>query len=495
MNRLSNARAIPVYATPSSNGKIQFLPRKDIFLETTLSKLQNRTTDVDPNPTDGQTTSNAAIICGKSKLVVVDIDYCRTYEKATKSTVSDDVLQQRIDDNAFTKTFGTPEEFEKSVDTLTVQTKSGGFHYYFLQTDSEISRPYHFDGVDILAGTNARVFAPGTSVAGFPHDYHIIRDTEIIKPLPQNVKDWVLNQHNKRKKKQTPTVNMNPTPTTTVVAPPTMKCYLGEAEFKTIVDELASEWIDDIKQWKLFTQFCKNIAVSSDIGEQVVKAIWDEKSKTGSGYNKKRNDSFWQFYTVQYCLKATQQILGIRYPYIFAKATIADTSSPDKIYSPDRKYVSQGTDDVLKATFQLHKKRLCLIKADMVMGKTEALLTYIRANQSPFIVLTSRVSLARDIYKRIVANNISCQWYENSGCISDGQSLVCEIESFSKLCRIKKWSTYTVLIDEIDSFVEHIHCSPTCSSTRIQLLSLWAKRNKKSENRALDFFLIVRPTK
>ena len=48
MNRLSNARAIPVYATPSSNGKIQFLPRKDIFLETTLSKLQNRSTSVDP---------------------------------------------------------------------------------------------------------------------------------------------------------------------------------------------------------------------------------------------------------------------------------------------------------------------------------------------------------------------------------------------------------------------------------------------------------------
>ena len=221
MNHLSNARAIPVYATPSSNGKIQFLPRKDIFLETTLSKLQNRTTDVDPNPTDGQ-TSNSAIICGKSKLVVVDIDYCRTYEKSTKATVLEDVLQKRINDNAFTTTFGTPEEFEKSVDTLTVQTKSGGFHYYFLQTDSEISRPYHFDGVDILAGTNAKVFAPGTSVAGFPHDYHIIRDTE-IKPLPDNIETWILDQDAKRKKKQTPTVNMNPK-SKVVATPPKLKC-------------------------------------------------------------------------------------------------------------------------------------------------------------------------------------------------------------------------------------------------------------------------------
>ena len=123
MEQILNLKAIPIYHTPSSDGKLQFLPKKDFFIETSLGKLQNRMTDVDPFPTDGQTTSNSAIICGKSKIVVVDLDYCRSFDKATKATVLEDVRKKRIDENAFTSTFGYPEEFADTVDTLTVKTK------------------------------------------------------------------------------------------------------------------------------------------------------------------------------------------------------------------------------------------------------------------------------------------------------------------------------------------------------------------------------------
>ena len=57
-------------------------------------------------------------------------------------------------------------------------------------------------------------------------------------------------------------------------------------------------------------------------------------------------------------------------------------------------------DDVLKETFKTH--RALVVKADMGTGKSEAFCRHITSTNKPFVILTSRVSLARDIYRRVI---------------------------------------------------------------------------------------------
>lgn len=248
-----------------------------------------------------------------------------------------------------------------------------------------------------------------------------------------------------------------------------IRCYMEMIDFANICDALPDNVFVDKDLWKDFTKFCKVVAATSDIDEDDVKKVWNKKSQEGQDYDIANNEKIYDFYELNCCYGGVFQMLGLaknNFAYWFAKKVDDIIPLPDHCYDEKRKFVSMERSNVLKTWFK--KKRGLVVKADMAMGKTHAFIKHIKeAGNPPFIVLTSRVSLGKDIYERLCSADVDCSWYKDvDGAMADGGSMVCQIESFAKLVRIRDWSKYVVMIDEADSFIEHIHTSPTCSNNR-----------------------------
>ncbi|GMI18305.1 hypothetical protein TrLO_g8648 [Triparma laevis f. longispina] len=134
----------------------------------TFKQLQERTC-----PSTKLKTSNSAILTGqKNNIVVVDLDCEKWLEPET---------------HPFVKTFGTPEEYIKEVDTFAVKSKSGGYHLYFEYVPKEVEKNTTNAemGIDIR-GDDGVIFAPNTFVPfnkgkAFDSPYVIYNDTSIIK--------------------------------------------------------------------------------------------------------------------------------------------------------------------------------------------------------------------------------------------------------------------------------------------------------------------------
>ena len=262
------------------------------------------------------------------------------------------------------------------------------------------------------------------------------------------------------------------------------KCYFSLEDFERVCSQLPKSAFEEKDEWKEFTQFCKLVAETSDISKSDVLGVWDKYSREGAGYNYERNTQLFDFYDVECCYRACGNVMDKTnnvMAYWFAKSVDSALPEPCRLFNEERTYVSEGNDDILK-----NSKQCVVVKADMGTGKTEASIKHIKKTKKPFVVLTSRVSLAKDIYRRFKEAGVECNFYSDSGMLKDGESMVCEVESIMKLATVKHWENYFVMIDEADSFIEHLHMSPTCSKDRRFLFSQLKEILKKAKSYCCD---------
>jgi hypothetical protein len=441
-----------------------------------------------------KTTSNSAILTGKQNgITVVDVDYCRQFNKDLMNPFTESEMKANIDNHVFTKALGQPSEIQKECDTLTVESKSGGYHYYFKYEQELKSKAYDELQVDIQ-NNGKLIYAPLTFAKGYPNPYRIVNATS-IKEMPKKMKDFLLKLQCSSVKETAYSLQIKGKKVKKMEQVDNevkrLKCYMTKSEFSKVCSQLPIETFVDTTSWKDFTMFCKAV------DKPYAKIMWNEYSQKAKNYNKENNDYWWSLFTHNCSYTGVMNtFLKAKMPngfdYFFAKPVDDVMRKSDKVFDKERLFVSMNEDDTLGDAFK--EKRGLIVKAGMGLGKTQAFIAHIpnllktrfkgvvkdSNTNKQFIVLTSRVSMAQDIYNRIIAEGIDCEWYQNADAIKDGLSMVCQVESIAKLSNIKDWSKYTIMIDEIDSFVKHIHTSPTCSRIRRDIFAQLREICKKA---------------
>lgn len=436
-------------------------------------------------------TSNSAILTGeKNDIVVVDLDCEKWLEPET---------------HPFVKTFGTPEEYIKKVDTFAVKSKSGGYHLYFEYVPKEVAKNTTnlTMGIDIR-GDDGVIFAPNTFVPfnkgkTFTSPYVICHDTS-IKAMPQDMRDFcqiVYSNDNKSKKskKKQPYKNDD------------TDLFLEELDFTNHDKDLSTFTVDmpreeiiklcvnlpddyftknEIttsaktkmlvsKNWKRFTITMKFL---NDFGKIPTKDIWNDFSlkRDIKSYNAKHNEKIWNNYNPEnfyQAIRRTFQDAGSHLAYYIKKKAPKDMIKPNEcVFRQEGEHIDLPNENFLHNFYtnkKMKNKRL-IIKADTKLGKTHTAIAYLKKMKSPpFISITPRTSLASAQYDDFTKNGITCYYYKNmeNNALRNGQSLICEVESLhSRLCLIKDFSQYFVFIDEVNSLIETITTSSTCNNKK-----------------------------
>jgi hypothetical protein len=153
-----------------------------------LSYLKHTYKDITPND-----KNNVGILTGHNNIMIVDIDI----------------------KNKGLETFKEYLTINGNINTYTIKTTSGGYHYYFNamtsnDEDNKIikekitnSKNYRGVGIDIRCGNGYGV-APGSSVNG--NIYKVINNTEIID-IPSHLLNWLAEGRNEIKKKRRKRIN------------------------------------------------------------------------------------------------------------------------------------------------------------------------------------------------------------------------------------------------------------------------------------------------
>tara|TARA_R110001606_G_scaffold269605_2_gene418172 strand:- start:5031 stop:7538 length:2508 start_codon:yes stop_codon:yes gene_type:complete len=165
----------------------------------------NQSTDYKPS-----TKNNIGLVCNKdSGIIGVDLDFYTKTDKDGTIIKKYDPINIK-EHKQFIDLFGS--EYIKTFDTLTQETTNGGFHLIFKHTEDLKQTQNDIYNIDIRGGNaNGYLVGSGSIVNG--KEYKIINDTT-IKPFPQNLKDFLINNIYPTKENKKNNVKPNLLPST-----------------------------------------------------------------------------------------------------------------------------------------------------------------------------------------------------------------------------------------------------------------------------------------
>ena len=399
---------------------------------------------------------NIALLTGAvNNLIMVDLDI-------DKKPWND------YDKHPFIQKFG--KEYINKFNTLTVRSQSGvGFHLYF-QYDKRIKQGSNHDlAIDTRSNGGYGMF-PGSSIND--RKYTICNDTT-PKPIPVELIEYLFeigfDQNNLSKRKNIQYKNKTSINKLDYEIFNHIKKYPLfdiDKHINMILDKLSMTFFDSTKTQESWIRF-KNFTAAMKLMNQQIK--WKAFCKQRPGFNEIENQKIWDTITfneydpIEWLIRETKEdkddvydelILG----YYKLKHVLKNKRYADRTI--DTKYIND------KVRIQDIKQKGIVIKSDTGTGKTTLIKEYLKDERQTFIIPTSRVSLAQELYNTMGKHGINVQYYENSGYIHEGESLIITIESLVDRTEHIDFKDYVLVMDEYNSLINHLITSPTIKSRR-----------------------------
>ena len=405
---------------------------------------------------------NVGIVCSpESQVFAVDLDFYTKYNK-NKKIFEKFEPDTNPEHGLFYKTFGKEEKFIKEFDTFTQKTPNGGIHLLFKHEEGLIQTSNKNLKIDTRGGnTNGYIVGYNSIVEG--KQYEIINDTE-IKALPQNLKDFLINNVFDKKVNTTKKDYRKGRKTLSNIPNKNLEVEysydISEKHLREIIEALPSSYMNDFTYWFIFTSAMKQLNK---------KELWIEYSKKSSSYNADNNEKFWDkvksrtekgiFYFEHLVKQAGKQeyINFIKY-----KAIPQTKTQADKIINLEK----------LGYGLEITTKKDMIIKSDTGTGKTTLFKNYIKKTGKNFISIVSRRSLAMEQYNDFTKISENVLYYEHQKKpVADAGDMVICIDS---LLKIQSWNfeNYIIFLDEFDSIIKYLLTSPTLADRRTELFLL-----------------------
>lgn len=419
----------------------------------------------------GKPKQNYGIRTGAiNNITLVDLD---TYKPAW----------QDRETHGFFDTFG--DDFVERFDTWTQATPSGGVHLVF-QYDEEVAQTHNAaTEIDIrndggyMVGPYSKIFATGGI-------YKPIRDVP-FKPFPPELKEWLRSKGftigNEKKAKAKASKDKASKKTEIVINDDEWSAEMTPEMWRTALYEVPMEKLANLSDWMVFTAACKTLRL---------KALWDEISKLAKGYDAERNDTFWRnsgtgtgFVVGTLNLIENKEQRNMFLAYSIFKNITPSTRKPDVVLEEGRKHLSKS----LKPNESFFDECLgpdedfadIVVKSDTGTGKTTAFKQFVanpvttingRTQNTHFISITSRISLANEQYRIFGEYGIRCTLYSNKDeDTKSGHNVVTTIDSLPNFIYFD-WRDYVVYIDEYGSVVDYLLTCPNLKESRTRIFKL-----------------------
>ena len=377
---------------------------------------------------------NVGIPCGNiNNMFVLDID------------VKDDGL---VEMNKYIQQYGEPE-------TLTIETPSGGKHYYFnLKTNNPdlnyIIKTVCYTrskiggvGIDIRSN-NGYVVAPPSTIDNIK--YKIINGTS-FHDIPLTLAQFLLGKcinHELRIKTDRPE-QFETTEITNYIY------SIDDNEICALLNKLEMSYVNEFHEWFKITNILKGLNKMN---------IWKTWSKQSKNYNSRNNKQLWTL---------SKPLLDVNY-LVFV---LRQNNHQIKYIHKYKKYIPLSIDNFyckkIEATKpyvidlisyeDFEKHETIIIQSSTGTGKTTAIANlmekYIQTNkQSKFITLTTRTTLSDQ--HRLTFKNIKLKHYTEVNNLNEPHYLTVCLNSLHKLS-LDNLEKTIVYIDEISSFLEFTH--------------------------------------
>lgn len=426
--------------------------------------------------------NNFGVICGKANdLTIVDLDFYNH---------GDETFDPRM--SQFIKEFG---DFVKRFDTLTIKTGSGGFHLYFKYIQKIKQTSDRSSSIDIR-NDGGYVVAPYSNING---KKYVVENLTDIKPMPQELSNWLLN-------------NIYPTKKMKVVRNPKVKVIkineetnieeeveedfdnvdLGVYKFavpKKIVEDclckgLPDKYFHDRHFWVKFTTAMKTL----DMMDLWIKYS-QKRCKVNYEFEQFSKDRDWlkqqwnyinrhnELDMLTHCLKQSKITNAIDIlTYFKYKPTECHTELPTDFITREKLGYN-----AIEEFSENHK--VVLFRSDTGTGKTTTMKHYLKTSGKRFISIVSRISLGEEQAQVFKNHGIDCEYHQVIQDAMDennlkhphdarhwhdyeGENIIITVDSLCKLNDFENFMGYTIYLDELNSLIEHLITSPTCSKKR-----------------------------
>ena len=388
----------------------------------------------------------------------------------------------------FTSNFGDIAEYVKDNNIFAVNTTSGGWHLYFAYNTwyaENIKQTQNAEFNLDIRSDGGFVVAPGSAIDGKP--YTVFNNGKIDK-CP--IKLTMFLKDNLYKKKEKPIRNK----IIKVKNPITLEIEEVEEDFidlgvykfgftdnliKKIFNNMPSSYYKEYGDWLLLTTALKTLDK---------KEIWQELSKKygDAKYNEQQNNNNWdgikdhnKLFMVHHCLANCKlKNANVMLDYYKYKPVPEPKIKPDIEINKEK----------LGYTFFNDNINNLIVKSDTGTGKTTSFKHY--SKNKPFISIVSRVSLGVEQMRIFKEHGIKCNWHEDisTDCQEEGahwgmfqgDNIVITVDSLIKLSNWDQniFKKYTIYLDEFNSLIEHLICSPTMSKTRSIIYTILLKMLK-----------------
>ena len=340
--------------------------------------------------------------------------------------------------------------FIERFDTYTQQTLNGGFHLIFR----------HKDGFLQTQGTTNDLYkidTRGGNTNGYIKQYKCIHDTN-IKNIPNDLFDFIkTNIFDKTPQRKKYVKKINNKLNNKLVKYQTKYSYnVPINKVIQILEKLPKDYFLDMNKWLIFSSAMKQINR---------KTLWDKYSKKygSKKYDKDKNFRSWDNINIdnnsfyfESILKVIKKTKDIRF-YRFLKV-------PSNVFNG----FNHINIDKLSKTLKLENNKSYCLKSDTGTGKTTLFKKFIHDNQSQFISITSRRSLAKEQYEdfiKICDGDMS--YYELDVYNKMGQGLTICVDSILLLQNnLWDFENKIIFLDEFNSIIEYLLQTDTLAKNR-----------------------------
>ncbi len=443
---------------------------------------------------------NFGVICGKcNNIVVVDLDFYK--DNPTE----------------FLATFG--EDFINRFNTFTVKTGSGGIHLYFQYTKTIRATQNSEFSIDIKSD-NGYVVAPFTTITtpeGLVKTYDI-KLMQSIKPIPEDLEAWLIENLYKSKKKirkpRNPKIKtINPI-TKQEVEEELDTVDLGVYKYDLTDKEIEHYFCKNIPE-EYFNEYEKYIIFTTAMKTLGAYKIWKKYPKKRpencTKSDKERKEwmlGAWKGITRFNELFCIEHLAGVStaanayniLAYTKYKPTECHTEVPNITINRDKLGKRDGEQIDFIEEFKEGTK--CIVaRSDTGTGKTTAMKKYLTISGKRFISTVSRISLGKEQNKIFKEAGIECNYWQDKqdeidenndeACYygggfmgwddTDGDNTVITIDSLTKLAGYSNFFGYTIYLDEFNSLVEYFITCGNMANKRVLIYRLLKRILKEAE--------------
>jgi len=427
-------------------------------------------------------SNNIGIPCGKvNGIIAIDLDFQTIKDDSGKKIGIDREWHQR-QDIPFHQEFGLPfnegDTDEAAAgyiykwDTLTQATANGGVHMIF-KYDPDVPSSHNHPAIDIQSD-GYYIVGMGSKVYDFDkqlQEYKIIHNAS-IKPMPDDLREWVLDNCYTKSQKQARTSRKKKL----AAADADINYYTYEMsnevaeQFSADLKTADPEYFTDTKKWCCYTTAMKVVNK---------KEIWDKWSQGGDKYDADRNEKFWQW-------SKDKEFAAVLYKIFTVISRVnpiwkgyMDLVKMKPIYSYNLDYninIPAESGKYLGLAMDCDASSDYLLHSSTGTGKTTLIKNLYKNTGARFISITSRKSLAYEQYRVFENAGIRKMVYygnymdDPSDQFPRNKNVCIQIDSIDKIrYYLPDIKHYDIFLDEYSSLIEYLITSDTLRTKRIPI--------------------------